>query len=48
MGRGENGDSHPIINEWGGAWAIPSQMRWFLSQSMVNLRWNFFVYESLI
>jgi hypothetical protein len=22
-GKGEQGDSHPIINEWGGAWAVP-------------------------
>jgi hypothetical protein len=23
----EPDDSHPIINEWGGAWLIPSQVR---------------------
>jgi hypothetical protein len=22
-GREEPGDSHPIINEWGGAWVVP-------------------------
>jgi hypothetical protein len=27
MGRGEQGGSHPVINEWGGAWAIPGQVR---------------------
>jgi hypothetical protein len=27
MGRGEPGDSHPIINEYGGEWAAPGQMR---------------------
>jgi hypothetical protein len=26
MGRGE-GDSHPIINEWGEEWVVPSQVR---------------------
>jgi hypothetical protein len=42
MGRGEQGDSHPIINDQIGAEAVPSQVREFLSQSMVNLRCNFF------
>jgi hypothetical protein len=23
MGREQLGDSHPIINEWGGAWVVP-------------------------
>jgi hypothetical protein len=23
MGRGEQGDSHPIINEWGSVWVVP-------------------------
>jgi hypothetical protein len=23
MGREEPGDSHPKINEWGGAWVVP-------------------------
>jgi hypothetical protein len=23
MRRGEPGDSHPIINEWGGEWVVP-------------------------
>jgi hypothetical protein len=23
MGKGELGDSHPIINEWEGAWVVP-------------------------
>jgi hypothetical protein len=27
MGREEPGDSHPMISEWGGAWAVPSQVR---------------------
>jgi hypothetical protein len=27
MGREEQGDSHSIINDWGRAWAIPSQVR---------------------
>jgi hypothetical protein len=27
MGRGKLGDFHPIINEWGGEWAVPSQVR---------------------
>jgi hypothetical protein len=27
MGRAEPGDSHPIINEWGGAWVVTSQAR---------------------
>jgi hypothetical protein len=27
MGREEPGESHPIINEWGGAWVVSSQMR---------------------
>jgi hypothetical protein len=27
MGRGEEGDSQTIINEWGGAWVVPSQVR---------------------
>jgi hypothetical protein len=27
MGREEPGDSHPIINEWGGAWVVPNQVR---------------------
>jgi hypothetical protein len=27
MGREEPGDSHPIINEWGGTWAVPGQVR---------------------
>jgi hypothetical protein len=26
MGREEPGDSHPIINEWGGTWAGPGQV----------------------
>jgi hypothetical protein len=26
-GRADPGGSHPIMNEWGGAWAVPSQMR---------------------
>jgi hypothetical protein len=25
--KGEPGDSQPIINEWGGAWVIPCQVR---------------------
>jgi hypothetical protein len=24
-GKGEPGDSHPIINEWEGAWVVPEQ-----------------------
>jgi hypothetical protein len=27
MGRGEQGDSPAIINKWGWAWAVPSQVR---------------------
>jgi hypothetical protein len=27
MGRGEQGDSHPIINDGGGALIVPSQAR---------------------
>jgi hypothetical protein len=27
LGREEPGDSHPIINEWGGVWAIPGNLR---------------------
>jgi hypothetical protein len=27
MGRGESGDSHPIINEWGLGMDVPSQVR---------------------
>jgi hypothetical protein len=44
MRRGEQGDSHPMINEGEGQGQFPSrvQVRWFLSQSMVNLRWNIF------
>jgi hypothetical protein len=38
MGREEPGDFHPIINEWGGGWVVPSPVRGSLSQSMVNLR----------
>jgi hypothetical protein len=26
MEREEPGDSHPIINEWGGTWMVPSQV----------------------
>jgi hypothetical protein len=26
----EPGDFHPIINEWGGAWAVPGQV-WVVS-----------------
>jgi hypothetical protein len=47
-GKGRTGDSHPIMNDQGGAWAAPSQVREFLSQSMVNLRCNFFSFDSLI
>jgi hypothetical protein len=26
--QGEDpGDSHPLMNEWGGVWAVPSQVR---------------------
>jgi hypothetical protein len=27
MGREKPGDSHPIINEWGGAQVVPGQVR---------------------
>jgi hypothetical protein len=27
MGRGGPGDLHSIINEWGGAWVVPDQVR---------------------
>jgi hypothetical protein len=27
MGSGEQGDTHPVISDWGGAWAVPSQVR---------------------
>jgi hypothetical protein len=27
MGRGEQGDSHPIISEWGGEWEVLGQVR---------------------
>jgi hypothetical protein len=27
MEKGEQGDSHPIINNWGGDWVVPSQRR---------------------
>jgi hypothetical protein len=27
MGREDPGDSHPVMNEWGGAWAVPSRVR---------------------
>jgi hypothetical protein len=27
MERGRPGDFHPISNEWGGAWVVPSQVR---------------------
>jgi hypothetical protein len=37
MGREEPGDSHPIINEWGGH---GFQVRASLSQNMVNLKCN--------
>jgi hypothetical protein len=26
-GRADPEDSHPVMNKWGGAWAIPSQVR---------------------
>jgi hypothetical protein len=38
----EPGDSHPIVNEWGGAWVVSRQVRGFLSQSVVNVRCNVF------
>jgi hypothetical protein len=27
MGKEEQEDSHPIINDWGEAWVVPSQVR---------------------
>jgi hypothetical protein len=27
MGRGEQEDSHPTINDWEAAWAVPIQVR---------------------
>jgi hypothetical protein len=26
-GKADPGGSHPMINEWGGAWVVPSQVR---------------------
>jgi hypothetical protein len=43
MGRGEQGDSHTIITEWGGGWAVPSQERVVPERRMVNLRCNIFL-----
>jgi hypothetical protein len=44
MGRGEPGDSYPIINEWGGARTVPSQVRAVPEPKV--LRCNIFFYES--
>jgi hypothetical protein len=38
MDRAEPGDSHPIINEWGGVGGVPCQVRVSLSQSVINLK----------
>jgi hypothetical protein len=27
MGRGELNDFHPVIDEWGGVWMVPGQVR---------------------
>jgi hypothetical protein len=27
MGKSDPGDFHPIMNEWGRAWTVPSQVR---------------------
>jgi hypothetical protein len=29
-GKGEPRDSHPIINEWGGAWVVPEPKAWLI------------------
>jgi hypothetical protein len=38
MRRAEAADSHPIINEWGGTWVVPSQVRvvWGVSEPDVG------------
>jgi hypothetical protein len=38
MGREEPGDSHPIINQWGGAWVVPGPGEGGPRVSMVNLK----------
>jgi hypothetical protein len=38
----EPGDSYPVISEWGGAWAVPRQVRAALGQSVVNLKCSIF------
>jgi hypothetical protein len=42
MRRGGPGDSHSIINDWGGAWEIPNQVRVVPESSIVNLRCSIF------
>jgi hypothetical protein len=48
MGRGEPGDSHPIITEWEGQRCFPARCEWSLSHSRADLRCNIytFFYES--
>jgi hypothetical protein len=41
MGRKEPGDSHPVINEWGVAWAVPGKVSLgWTGLSLVNLCMN--------
>jgi hypothetical protein len=42
MGRGQQGESYTIINEWGGVWVVPEQVRAVPEPKHVNLDVIFF------